>query len=107
MKLRILRSEVFCVPQKVVADINNGNNLPLGKLHFATAKLHLEQTSLLQSKNFTRINPRPIPHTILVEEQAMRDKREENGAAQMAWQLFEKTGSISYYMLYYDILRKK
>jgi hypothetical protein len=25
----------------------------------------------------------------------------------MAWELFEKTGSISYYMLYYDILRKK
>ena len=37
----------------------------------------------------------------------MRDKREENGAAQTAWKLFEKTGSISYYMLYYDILRKK
>ena len=36
----------------------------------------------------------------------MRDKMEDNGAAQMAWQLFEKTGSISYYMLYYDILRK-
>lgn len=37
----------------------------------------------------------------------MRDRREENGAAKMAWELFEKTGSISYYMLYYDLLRKK
>ena len=37
----------------------------------------------------------------------MHDKNEESGAAKMAWKLFEKTGSISYYMLYYDILRKK
>ena len=37
----------------------------------------------------------------------MRDKQEENGAAKMAWQLFEKTGSISYYMLYYDLIKKK
>lgn len=37
----------------------------------------------------------------------MRDKREENGAAKMAWRLFEKTGNISYYMLYYDLLRRK
>ncbi len=36
----------------------------------------------------------------------MKDKREENGAAKMAWQLFERTGSISYYMLYYDLMRK-
>ena len=37
----------------------------------------------------------------------MHDKNTENGAAKMAWELFEKTGSISYYMLYYDLLRKK
>ncbi len=37
----------------------------------------------------------------------MRDKDLENGAAKMAWELFEKTGSISYYMLYYDLLRRK
>ncbi len=37
----------------------------------------------------------------------MRRNEEENGAAKMAWQLFEKTGSISYYMLYYDLIRKK
>ena len=37
----------------------------------------------------------------------MQDKREVSGAAEMAWKLFEKTGSISYYMLYYDLLRKR
>ena len=37
----------------------------------------------------------------------MRDKQQERGAAKMAWELFEKTGSISYYMLYYDLLRRK
>lgn len=37
----------------------------------------------------------------------MRDKQEGNGAAKMAWELFEKTGSISYYMLYYDLMRRK
>ncbi len=34
----------------------------------------------------------------------MRDKHEENVAAKMAWELFEKTGSITYYMLYYDLI---
>ena len=37
----------------------------------------------------------------------MRDKHVENEAAKMAWQLFEKTGSVSYYMLYYDLIRKR
>ena len=37
----------------------------------------------------------------------MRDKETENGAAKMAWKLFEKTGSISYYMLYYDLLKRQ
>ena len=37
----------------------------------------------------------------------MRDADKENGAAKMAWKLFEKTGSISYYMLYHDLIRKK
>ena len=37
----------------------------------------------------------------------MRDKKAECGAAKMAWELFEKTGSISYYMLYYELLRKR
>ena len=36
----------------------------------------------------------------------MHDKNEESGAAKMAWKLFEKTGSISYYMLYYDLIRR-
>ena len=37
----------------------------------------------------------------------MRDKREISGAAKTAWDLFEKTGSISYYMLYYDLIRRR
>jgi hypothetical protein len=37
----------------------------------------------------------------------MKDKQEENKAAQTAWKLFEKTGSVSYYMLYYDLMRRK
>ena len=37
----------------------------------------------------------------------MRDKETENGAAKMAWKLIEKTGSISYYMLYYDLLKRQ
>jgi hypothetical protein len=34
----------------------------------------------------------------------MRDKR-ENGAAKAAWELFKKTGNISYYMLYHELTR--
>lgn len=37
----------------------------------------------------------------------MHDKKEENGAAKTAWKMFEKTGNISYYMLYHDLMRKK
>ena len=37
----------------------------------------------------------------------MRDKREENESAKTAWKLFEKTGNVSYYMLYHDIMRRK
>ena len=37
----------------------------------------------------------------------MRDKNPENEAAKMAWRMFEKTGSVSYYMLYYDLMRRK
>lgn len=37
----------------------------------------------------------------------MRDKSGENEAAKMAWKLFEQTGSVSYYMLYYELIRKK
>ena len=37
----------------------------------------------------------------------MHDKKEENAAAKMAWQIFEKTGRISNYMLYYELMRKK
>ena len=37
----------------------------------------------------------------------MRDQNGENEAAKMAWQMFEKTGSVSYYMLYHDLMRKR
>ncbi|MBQ9714544.1 MAG: YqzL family protein [Clostridia bacterium] len=37
----------------------------------------------------------------------MRDKQGETEAAKMAWKLFEQTGSISYYMLYYDLIRRR
>lgn len=37
----------------------------------------------------------------------MHDKNEKDAAAKMAWELFEKTGSVSYYMLYHDLTRRK
>ncbi len=37
----------------------------------------------------------------------MRDKYEESEAAKMAWRLFEETGSVSYYMLYHELIRKR
>lgn len=37
----------------------------------------------------------------------MRDKNADFRAAKTAWEMFEKTGSISYYMLYYDLIRKR
>ena len=36
----------------------------------------------------------------------MWDQKQENGAAKMAWELFEKTGSVSYYMLYHELAKK-
>jgi hypothetical protein len=36
----------------------------------------------------------------------MKDKQ-DNGAGKLAWEMFEKTGSISYYMLYHELTRKK
>jgi hypothetical protein len=33
-------------------------------------------------------------------------KNKDNGAAKLAWEMFEKTGSIAYYMLYYDLKKK-
>ncbi len=33
-------------------------------------------------------------------------RKKENGAAKLAWEMFEKTGSIAYYMLYYDLIQK-
>lgn len=36
----------------------------------------------------------------------MRD-REENGASKLAWEMFQKTGNVSYYMLYHELMRKR
>jgi len=36
----------------------------------------------------------------------MRDKKKADGAAELAWKNFEKTGKITYYLLYYDLLNK-
>ena len=36
----------------------------------------------------------------------MRDKKRGDGAAELAWKNFEKTGKITYYLLYYDLLKK-
>ncbi len=33
----------------------------------------------------------------------MKNGRTKNGAASLAWEMFEKTGSIAYYMLYHDL----
>lgn len=35
----------------------------------------------------------------------MHDRNDENGAARLAWEMFEKTGNISYYMLYQELKR--
>ena len=32
---------------------------------------------------------------------------EERGAAKLAWDIFEKTGSISYYMLYKELTKRR
>ena len=41
------------------------------------------------------------------EGKKMWNENEENGAAKKAWELFEKTGKISYYMLYHDLRKKR
>jgi hypothetical protein len=33
----------------------------------------------------------------------MRENRARNGAAALAWEMFEKTGSIAYYMLFLEL----
>lgn len=36
----------------------------------------------------------------------MRKEKGETEAAKLAWDLFEKTGSVSYYMLYHELSDK-
>lgn len=37
----------------------------------------------------------------------MHDKKPDTGATELAWEMFRKTGNISYYMLYHDLKRKE
>ena len=37
----------------------------------------------------------------------MKGEQSETGAAKLAWEMFEKTGSIAYYMLYHDLKHGK
>lgn len=36
----------------------------------------------------------------------MREEISETQAAKIAWEMFSKTGNISYYMLYHDLMKK-
>lgn len=36
----------------------------------------------------------------------MHDKGTETGASKLAWELFEKTGNLGYYLLYRDLKNK-
>ena len=45
-----------------------------------------------------------LPFTQTVSEGGVvREKRVKNGAAALAWEMFEKTGSIAYYMLFLEL----
>ncbi|MBQ8885516.1 MAG: YqzL family protein [Clostridia bacterium] len=37
----------------------------------------------------------------------MKEGFETRTAEEIAWEMFEKTGNISYYMLYHELKRKK
>ena len=37
----------------------------------------------------------------------MKEERERRTAEEIAWDMFEETGNISYYMLYHELKRKK
>ncbi|MBQ7369435.1 MAG: YqzL family protein [Clostridia bacterium] len=36
----------------------------------------------------------------------MRDQKPRNEAAKLAWDMFEKTGDVGYYMLYHELAKK-
>lgn len=47
-----------------------------------------------------------LPFTQTVERKggaAVRERTAKNGAAELAWEMFEKTGSIAYYMLFLEL----
>lgn len=37
----------------------------------------------------------------------MKGGHTKTGAQQLAWEMFQKTGSIAYYMLYHDLKHEK
>ncbi len=46
----------------------------------------------------------PFTHTVEKKEgKAMKEKKGFDGAAKLAWDMFEKTGSIAYYMLFLEL----
>lgn len=40
------------------------------------------------------------------KEEKMRKENGESNAARLVWELFERTGSVSYYMLYHELTDK-
>lgn len=36
----------------------------------------------------------------------MRDQKPKNEAARLAWDIFEKTGDVGYYMLYHELNKR-
>ena len=40
------------------------------------------------------------------KEEKMRKENGETNAARLMWELFERTGSVSYYMLYHELTDK-
>ena len=41
------------------------------------------------------------------EGEAVKERKNPEGAARLAWDMFEKTGSIAYYMLYLELNNKR
>ena len=52
---------------------------------------------------FRRIALLPFTQTVGKGGVFMKDGKKKNGAAFLAWEMFEKTGSIAYYMLFHEL----
>ena len=53
-----------------------------------------------------RIKTFLLPILICGEERKMTEKPKNGEAAERAWKAFEKTGKISYYILYNDLKKR-